>query len=347
MTFDDASRDAAVAVTPKEAGEQRITVVNQFASGGPDHTYRLAIREAVPDFNLIGVMERPYLDQRQAYPATPHLRLGGTFPVRILVDRMDGFEGPIKVAAEGLPEGVTCPPVTISGKESSARIVFTAAPDAKPWHGTVTVSGESEVGRRPLRTGTLVSGTTDYNTTRLRSRLALGFPLSVSEHEKAPVSLEIGNGGNFSVTMGEKLEIPVKITARNGVKGNLALTPVGLRGLSKPPTLTIDEKKDEGKLTLDFTEKKGVFSPSVGTWNFVLKATGTTKYRLNPEAAERAAAEVKRLEALPDADPKELDEARKHAKTTADRAKEKDVKFTTWSLPIEVLVKPAPEKKSP
>ncbi len=347
VTFDDASRDAAVAFTPKEAGEQSVTVVNQFASGGPDHIYRLAIREAVPDFTLIGILERPYLDQRQAYPATPHLRRGGTFPVRVLVDRRDGFDGPIKIAAEGLPDGVTCPPLTISGKESAAHLVFNASPDATPWAGTVSVFGESGIGRRPLRAATLVSGTTDYNVARLRSRLALEFPLSVTEYEEAPVSLEVGNGGKFSVTMGEKLEIPVKITARNGLKGNLALTPVGLRGLSKPPTLTLSEKNDEGKLTLDFTEKKGVFAPEVGTWNFILKATGTTRFRLNPQAAERAAAEVKRLEAASGTDPKELDEARKHAKTAADRAKEKDVTFAAWTLPIEVEVKPAPEKKSP
>ena len=353
-TFDDASRDAAMKFKADKAGEYSVTVVNRFASGGPEHNYRLAIREAVPEFEIVGVLERSYLDVKQAFPATPLLRKGGVFPMRVLINRKDGFDGPITLTAEGLPAGVSCPSVTVSGNESSARIVFSATPDAATWNGEVSVFGSAKIGgkdiRLPLRIGTLVFGITDYNTTRIRSRLAHGLPLSVSEHEKAPVSLEIGSSETYSVTLGEKLEIPVKVTARNGLKGNLTVTPLGLRGLTKPPTVTIDEKKNEAKLVLDFTAKKGAFAPEFGTWNFVVKAFGTTKHQLNPEAAERAAEELKRIEAKPDATDAEKEEARKHAKTATDRAKEKDVMFATYSLPLTVEVKPAPketEKKSP
>lgn len=350
-TFDDASRDPSVRFTAEKAGECRVIVGNHFATGGPDHGYRLAIREASPDFALLGILERPYLDQRQAVPATPHLRKGGTFPVRILVQRRDGFDGPVTLAAEGLPEGVSCPPVTVSGKESVAHLVFAASPDAPDWAGNITVVGTATIGdqeiRRELRAGTLVAGTGDYNVSRPRSRLALGLPLSVSEHEKAPVSLEVGGGRKFTATIGQTLEIPVKITARHGLKGDLAITPVGLRGLAKPPSLSIAENKDEGILKIDFTVKKDTFTPEPGRWNFLLKAVGTTKYRHNPEAADRAAAEVKQLEAAADTDPKALEEARQRAKAAADRAKEKDLKFAAWSLPIEVEVKAAPEEKAP
>ena len=353
-TFDDASRDSAVQFKADKAGEYTVTVVNRFASGGPDQTYRLAIREAAPGFDLVGVLERPYLDQRQAFPAAPLLRKGGTFPVQVLIDRKDGFDGPITLSAEELPDGVSCPPVEVSGKEPSARIVFSTTPDAADWDGTVSIFGSAKVAgkdiRQPLRAGTLVSGITDYNTARLRSRLTHGIPLSVSEHEKSPVSLDVGSGTPFSVTLGEKLEIPIKVTDRNGIKGNLTVTPLGLRGLTKPPAITIDEKKNEAKLVLDFTAKKGVFAPEEGRWNFVLKASGTAKYQLNPGAAKAAAEELKRIEAKPEATDAIKEEARKHAKTTADRAKEKDVKFSTYSLPLAVEVKPAPaepEKKSP
>src|SRR5690606_21199913 len=96
-----------------------------------------------------------------------------------------------------------------------------------------------------------------------------------------------------SVEMGGKLEIPVKITARNGVKGALAFTADGLRGLRQSPTFSLDEKTNEGKLTLTFAPQNNVFAPEEGTWTFVIKAVGTTSYRRMPEAAEAAAAEAK------------------------------------------------------
>ncbi|MEX2578684.1 MAG: PPC domain-containing protein [Verrucomicrobiales bacterium] len=355
-TFDDSSRDLALSFQADEDGEYRITAVNRFDGGGPTKTYRIAIREAQPGFDLVAVLERPWLDQRQAFPAAPLLRRGGVFPVRVLVDRKDGFDGPVVLEAEGLPPGVACPPVTVSGKESSARLVFSATPEAPAWNGTVSVTGKAKIdgeeNRRPVRAGTLVHGAADYGTARLRSRLALGLPLSVSEHETTPAAIEVGNDGRFSVTVGEKLEIPVKVTSRNGVKGNLVVTPVGLRGLAKPPTINIAEKAEEGTLTLDFKPQDKVFKPEPGTWNFVLQASGTVAYRRNPRAAERAAEELEHVEALAKNNPeaeKGKAKAKQRADAAAGRSKAKNVKFATYSLPVTVEVAPAPaaEKQTP
>ncbi|MDF1810856.1 MAG: PPC domain-containing protein [Verrucomicrobiales bacterium] len=297
-TFLNMSRDLALGFTADADAEYQVVVANQYASAGAEKNYWLSVRQAKPDFEVVAVAERPYLDARQAYPAAPLLRKGGTFPLQILLRRKDGFSGAVTISSEGLPEGVTCPSVTLSGNESAARLVFAAATDAKPWHGNVTVTATAGKLRHPVYLGTLVAGMTDYNISRQRTRLDPDFPLSVSGAEAAPATLEVGGERTFTVEIGKKLEIPVSLTNKNGIEGTLAITPVGLSGMRRPPVLNLATKDQQGKLTIDFTSKKNVFTPKQGISNFILKGTGTTKYKRNPGATERAAAQKKHTEAL-------------------------------------------------
>ncbi len=302
VTFPDRSMDPSVSFFADNDGEYRATVINQFAKGGPEKTYRLAIREARPDFNLIAVSERSFIEQRQAFPAAPLLRKGGTFPLRILVYRQDGFKGPITLTASGLPNGVSFPAVTIRDKETTVRAIFSATPEAPDWSGAVSLTatgkqGESEI-KHPIRIGTLVTGANDYNTSRVRNRLEIDLPLAVRPVEKIPARIETGGQLKFTATIGEKLEIPIQVTNRNATKGNLVITPVGLRGMAKPPNLTLNDKTNDGKLTINFTPQKNAFAPEAGTWNFVLKATGVSPYQKDPQSVTRAKEDQTKTDAL-------------------------------------------------
>jgi hypothetical protein len=286
------------------------------------------------------------------------LRKGGAEPVRVLIHRRDGFDGPITLEATGLPAGVTCPPVTASLKEDSIRLVFQAAPDAGGWNGDLRIIGKAKVGdkevTREARGASFAIGAADTAKERLRPRLTTTIPFSVSATEKAPVSLEVGNGGRFSVEMGGKLEIPVKITARNGLKGALVFSADGLQGLKTSPTLSLDDKTNEGKLTLTFTPQPNIFTPEAGTWTFVIKAVGTTSYRRLGDIADAAATALKQAdEALKNAKPEQKDaltkaraEAEAKSKAAATAAAPKDVKFSAYTLPIVVEVKAPPKKDS-
>lgn len=358
-TFNAGTRDASIGFNSDQDGEVKVTIVNQFDSGGPTHVYRLVARESKPDFDLIAVLERPYIDQRQMYPAAPFLRKGGTFPIRILAQRKNGFNGPIHLNVSGLPKGVTCPDVTLSGSEDICRVVLHAAPDAPAWHGTIQINGKAAASDgeivRPARAGTLNRGSADYNNDRPASRLDADIPLAVSEYESAPAFVTVKGDRKFSVTMGQTLEIPVELPQKNDIKGNLTIVPTGLQGLAKPPTLTVAEKAKEGVLKLAFKEQKNVFAPKPGTWNFTLKATGVVKFKHNPQAAERDKEEQKHVEALlkqytdaKNEEKRKLAETAKkevteRATSTAKRAAQKDVNFSTYSLPLTVEIKPAPE----
>ena len=68
------SRDLTLLIAAGAAADYRITTINQFGSGGPAHLYRLVLREARPDFELLAVAERSHYELTQAYPAAPLLR---------------------------------------------------------------------------------------------------------------------------------------------------------------------------------------------------------------------------------------------------------------------------------
>ncbi len=352
------SRDTTLNLAAGAVADYRVTVVNRFDSGGPTHLYRLVVREAKPDFELYAVQERSHYEKTETHPAALLLRKGGSEPVRILIHRRDGFEGPITLEATGLPAGVTCPPVTASLKEDAIRMVFEASFDAIGWKGDVRITGRAKIGEaevvREARGASFVHGAADTAKERLRPRLTTTIPLSVSATEKAPLSLEVGNGGRFSVEMGGKLEIPVKITARNGVKGPLVFTADGLQGLRTSPALSLDEKTNDGKLTLTFTPQNNIFIPEVGSWTFVIKAVGTTSYRRMGDIADAAAVALKQAdEALKTAKPEQKDaltkartEAEAKSKAAAAAAAPKDAKFSAYTLPVVVEVKAPPKKDS-
>ncbi|MEC5128147.1 hypothetical protein VSU19_15380 [Verrucomicrobiales bacterium BCK34] len=301
-TFDSGSHDTALGFTADEDADYRITVINQFNSGSPVNTYRLQLRTAKPDFNVIAVTERPYLDQRQAFPAAPLLRQGGTAPLRLLVQRKDGFTGPILVKAEGLPEGVTCPEVSLQNLETSAYLTLAATGKAPAWTGNIKVTATATIGEKtithPVRAGTITLGNNDYNLARIKSRLSPEFPLAVSAKEVTPVRIEVEGSRKFSVTQGQKLSIPFKLVSRHELKGSLSVTPVGLYGLKKPPVVTVAEDKSEGTFNLNFAPQTNVFDVKAGTWNFILKGTGVTKYKRNPDAADHAKKELAHIEGL-------------------------------------------------
>ncbi|MCB1086831.1 MAG: pre-peptidase C-terminal domain-containing protein [Verrucomicrobiae bacterium] len=320
-TFDTATRDATISFAADQDGEYRVTIIDQFGGGGPDRIYRIGIREAKPDFSLTAITERRYLDANQAFPAAPLIRSDGTSALKVLIDRNDGFAGSITLKAEGLPKGVTCPPVTVSEKDTSAWLVFKGSPEAAEWAGQVKISGTAKIGEaevtRQARSGSLVWGVANVTTEARRARLDTVIPLAVSTVEKDPAVIEVASTAPLTVEMGQKLEIPVKVLSRSGIKGNLTVSIDGLRGLTKSPTVDIAEKANDGKLTLDFKPVANTFAPEAGTFSFALKGTGTTKYRLNPQAVDRATEEQKLADELA----KKYADAVPPAKAAVDSAK--------------------------
>lgn len=363
-TFDGATRDARLTFKADQDGDYRVTLANQYGSGGADHLYRLAIRQPQPDFQLLAISEQAVSDGKGGTPQTPLLRQNGTVAFQILVDRIDGLDTPIVISAVGLPPGVTCPPVTVHANQSTAFVVLQAAPDAAKWAGyfqlvgKTTPPGKAEISHE-ARNGTLVWKAADLTKERIRTRLTTQLALAVTAAEKAPVVLSPAEVKPWSVEIGQKLEIPLKLGQKGALKGPFTVETADLPGLAKPATVAIDEKKDDGKLTLDFAPT--VFKGQPGSYSLVLKGTGTVKYRINAQAVTLAEEEKKLVESLlpkiaeaatkakanSDAALKALDEAKKLAAAATPEAKASaDQKVSTAQAALDTAKKAQTEAEA-
>lgn len=146
IVYETVNDDAAVKFTAPADGKYRLGIRDRYAAsrGDPSLVYRLAIRKETPDFRVVAVPTAPTAPNvRQGQPWAVGLRRGDQVAVQVGVIRRDGFAGPVRVIAEGLPPGVTCREVSIGSAPSSGVLVFAAAEDAPSWSGTVTITGKA------------------------------------------------------------------------------------------------------------------------------------------------------------------------------------------------------------
>ena len=218
---DDASRklgsDSRLTFTAPADGTYLARVRDVRGRGGDRAAYRLSIREAAPDFTV--ALE----GQNATIPAGS----GRNFTVR--VDRIDGFDGPVRVEIDGLPEGfrATTPLVIDAGHFTAQGTVYAAADAPKPAGGAAAkvvarakVNG-ADVVREASGLGPLVLGAAPQ--VRVFLEPADGAKeLAVVPGEEIPVRLRIErNGFNDRVTFDvENLPFGV-IVADIGLNGVL------------------------------------------------------------------------------------------------------------------------------
>ncbi len=89
--------------------------------------YRLEAHPQAPDFEL------------EAGPEAADLAGGGSVEFKVTVRRLGGFAGALTLAAEGLPSGVTCAPLTLTEKQDKGTLKLTAAADARPGSGPIQI----------------------------------------------------------------------------------------------------------------------------------------------------------------------------------------------------------------
>lgn len=294
--------DAATSFTADQDGEYQITLINQFGGGSQAHRYRLALRPAQHDFQIITTTERVLADGRNGYPAAPLLRRGGTLAYRVLVPRQDGFDGDISVTASGLPKGVTVQPLILSGKSDRGYLVVKADIKAAAWAGPIKIIASASINGKTVshesRNAALVWGYVFSDAKRVRSRFDLETVLSVTDKETAPVTVSLAENKTWTVELNQKFEFPVKVTDLGSRKGNLTVQVEGFPGMRRSnPKITVAEGKNDGKLTIDF-RPTGNFKIEPGRYQFIILGVGNAKYKHNPEAATRAEAESKRLAEL-------------------------------------------------
>jgi len=129
-------KDSRVTFTAPADGIYYARVTDVRNEGGEDFAYRFTIREPVPDFAIT------------ASPTNPNIPAGSRVPVEVTALRQEGFNGPIEVRFEGLPDSIIGSSGMIPADEKSVTLVLSVKPGAEAQHAwsRYRIVGRAKVG---------------------------------------------------------------------------------------------------------------------------------------------------------------------------------------------------------
>jgi hypothetical protein len=127
----DNAIDPVLRFRPPADGVYKIAVADRFSSrGGRAFAYRLrATAAGEPDFRLTFAAD------------TLNVPRGKQSKFRLNVERLGGYNGPIALSWDGLPEGVSVTPGTVPAGQASVDVMVSALPPARIGVVPVTVRG--------------------------------------------------------------------------------------------------------------------------------------------------------------------------------------------------------------
>jgi hypothetical protein len=181
---------------------------------GPDFAYRLTMRDEEPDFRL------------RAEPANPNIPRGGSIPVTVSLDSIRGLDGPIEIAVQGLPKGVSASTAVIPPGQSSTVVVLSAASDAgadsptdSSW-GPIEVIGHAVVNGRDL----VRTANGDMPTTQALQLASIAPP---------PDVVVTTDSSDVSLEPGKEITVTLHVERHNDFKGRVPCSvenlPPGVR----------------------------------------------------------------------------------------------------------------------
>jgi len=287
--FGRASGDPALRFTAPADGTYRIVVrdLNGGSSADPGNVYRLVLRPARPDFRLLAVLESPFDDDpNKPRRWNPVLRQGGTVPLRVAAHRAEGFRGPIELTVDGLPPGVSCPPVTMASDRNEAVLVLHADAHTAAWSGTIGVIGTATVAGKPRTHRAVADELVRDDATPLAVRLADDLTLAVVA-ERTPVVVRVGQP---EIHFDGQITLPFTVEHPGPVKGKWQLKAVGLPKTVDAKPVDIHPETKQGLMTISVKK-----DAPIGNYPIFLAGKPTIPYRRNPQAAQQAEATTEML----------------------------------------------------
>jgi hypothetical protein len=269
---------------------------------GPRTAYRLRISPPRPDFRAV-VM--PY---SRHFPTGSTAWQGSVQAYDVLVHRLDGFNGSVTVAAEGLPAGVTAKPVHIGPNTRWGMLVLDVKPDAAAFTGPITVkaTGTTPAGVKLIREARPATVTWGINTQQQQnvpvvSRLDQALILAVRpEKGLFTMTPDVANATQkvngkdekvaapLTVKQGEKLTVPVKVNWSSADKQPVVLSLEAMAPNQQASPVTAQfptqptKEKPEGVVSIDV---KANAPP--GTYSVVVKGVAQVPYAKDPMAKQK------------------------------------------------------------
>ena len=180
-------------VAPR-AGDYILHLKDVRGLSGPRFTYRLSLNRPRPNFNLA------------ADPENPNVPRGGSVPVKISADRLQGYDGPVRVEVKGLPAGITARPAEIPAGQDSTVVVLEAAADAKVDEAPKPIEfiGHAHVDGR------------DLNREANQDN-----PLQLASVIPAPDVVVTAEPRQLAIEPGKEVTIHLQLQRENGFKGRV------------------------------------------------------------------------------------------------------------------------------
>lgn len=132
-------KDSRLRFTAPADGAYVVRLRDLRGTHGEDYAYRLTVRPPAPDFRL------------SVDPRNPNVPMGGRIPVTVTALRLDDFEGPIDVAIDDLPAGLSATRGVIEPGQVSTTVLLSADENAHLDRAVpLRVSGKAQAGARQL-----------------------------------------------------------------------------------------------------------------------------------------------------------------------------------------------------
>jgi hypothetical protein len=159
----------------------------------------------------------------------PNIPRGGSLPLTVNVDRLEGFNGPVDVRVEGLPPGLSATTTRIGSDMFSAMLTITHSEAAAPASPDAAKSPQPDMlGMRVIATATIDGKSVERTTTP-------GFgshQLTITSPPDLVVTVEPSIA---EIVPGQELRFTATIERRNAFQGRVPVDvlnlPHGLRVL--------------------------------------------------------------------------------------------------------------------
>ncbi len=236
---DDANGpDARIEFDAKKDTEYLLSLRDLTDRGGDRFGYRLVVRpsETRPDFGV------------RASGGRYRINRGGTTMIRCEVDRRNGFDGIVRIAPDGLPEGVTGSFLTIGSAPNYGWLLLTAYTEAKGGHFPLRLLATGEA------SGKAVVHAAQFSEVGWLTILP-----------PSPFSIDVGTSTAI-VEQNGQASVDIGIVRRNGFAGDIQIKTEGIGGIDIPE-ITIPNGQSRGVLKLNAS-----YNATVGVHPLVVRA---------------------------------------------------------------------------
>ncbi len=267
------NRDPVGVFRAPAAGTYRLLVQERYRRGGPRFVYALRIAKAGPDFQPVAFHET------NPDPSCPVVRQGGSAFCEVCLNRRN-FNGSVTIEAEGLPKGVTSPPVHVSPQSQFGTVVFSAAADAPEWEGVVRLKAWALIDgkrvERPVRCAERRWAIANINTSKVCREICLAVRPAAPYALRMPAEkATVAAGGSFETVVSVRRHWP-------DFKGKVQLIGLNLPPGFNVPATNLPAGQTEARVKISVA---GNVPP--GTYSVVLRGDAQVPYSRDPKATSK------------------------------------------------------------